>query len=202
MIFAFDMDETLTMGDMVAESSKEMLDEGKLDKVYTSADIRSWNMKPLPQELIDRIVVNFKDPEKAVWSRKIIQGVYYFISTIKATGHFAYVITSRPSSLQKETRKYLSYHFKDMIDNVFFTNPSDDVPKDDPPTKIDALKLVGPDVYFDDNLEYCKQALSLNIDTYLITNKRTPWNHKDIPENLKTLKCLSHFDPHNYWELL
>lgn len=175
MRFAFDIDETIVKGDIIPQACDIVLAEGhKLDKLYTEADCADFGLSNFPQVLREKIFDMFSDPKYAVWEKVLIEGVYYFLYTLHKMGHEIYLVTSRPASTHEASRKFFNQKLP-FINGLFFSNQQ--LISVDGVSKSKILELLGPDVYFDDAPVYVEEAVSMGIETYMVQNKRTSWNH-------------------------
>lgn len=198
MKFLFDLDETLVWGDIISLTSAELLRKGIIDRLYTNQDIHSYDLKDLPELLRERIFARFADPQY-VWAKHPIPGVYAFLWFLETKNHETGMVTARPKSIHTETARFMKARFPGIEFELGLEYVNEDDDLKDLPSKMTKLKEIAPDYYFDDNARYCAEAKQLNINTYLITNKHTPWNHefaesqKALPDPVKTLRNVSFF---------
>lgn len=185
MRFLFDLDETLVEGDLISLASAELLRDGFIDRLYTNRDVKNYDLRDLPELLRTRVFDKFADP-RYVWYKYPIAGVYYMLSFLENNGHETGIVTARPSPILKETTRFLRGRFPNLEFDlgINFVNSTDDANGGSMPSKMEKLKEISPDFYFDDNVDYCIQSKNLGIETYLISNKHTPWNHQ-FAENQK-----------------
>lgn len=188
MKFLFDLDETLVGGDMISNASSELMRNGLIDRQYTNKDSLNYDLRDLPDLVRARTLQRFSDPYY-VWYKHPIPGSFYLLRFLEDQGHITGIITARPKPLQLETIRFLRARFPSIAfeSGINFVNSTDTVGDKGMPTKIDFLRKALPDYYFDDCVEYCIQAKSLDIKTYLISNKHTPWNHEFAKEQLAAL---------------
>lgn len=181
----FDLDDTLVSGDIIADVSAKMVKDNLINKLYSNADITNYDLRDLPENLKDRVKRAFADPEY-VWIKKPIVGSYYFLYYLSMTEHEIGIITARPASTTGETIRFIHARFPGISFKlgIHIINNNNQIDMTNIPTKEDKLKEIQPDFYFDDNQDYCMQSHNLGIETYLVSNKQTPWNH-DFATQLK-----------------
>jgi FMN phosphatase YigB (HAD superfamily) len=176
--FLFDLDETLVGGDIVSATSVRLLKDNLIDRLYTNRDVKNYNLSDLPSLLRQRVISNFSDPEY-VWYKQPIPGALYFLKYLESLGHSTGILTARPAPIHAETVKFLRARFQDIEFDLGINFVNDDEKmKSIAPSKTETLSEINSDYYFDDNIDYCKQAQALNIKTFLISNKHTAWNHE------------------------
>ena len=190
MKFCFDLDETLVKGDVITQASRILLVEGKCDKIYTNRDVTTWDLAGIPKAVKEKTLELFNDPIYAVHKKKLIPGVQIFVNFVKSCGHEVYILTARPESCWEDTIKFIGKTFgDDVFKSVNCVNGGF-------ASKLPALAKINPDYYFDDNIGFCEESRKLGINTYLISNEYTRWNHKLVHEDIKRLKniCFFPFD--------
>lgn len=186
--FLFDLDETLVTGDLIKVASQQLLENGQIDRVYTNFDVQDYDLTGLPNQLKTRVLDLFNDPLFAAEPKYIIESVYSFIYSIQAMGCRLGILTCRPRHLRVATLTNLGREFPGIIwdEGVHFSSNA---------SKLELLKQLMPDYFFDDRLEFCNESAQLGIKTYLITNKYCPWNtNKPTHKDVVRLKCVSKFD--------
>lgn len=178
MKFVFDLDDTLVAGDIVRDVSSKMLREDLIDRVYSNEDLTDYDLRDLPPAVKLRVTKAFADPEY-VWTKKPIVGSYYFLHYLTAMNHEIGVVTARPATNKGETLRFMSarFPFIDFSLGIHVINSENQIDMKNIPSKKQKLEELNPDFYFDDNAEYCTQAFGLGIETFLVSNKQTPWNH-------------------------
>jgi hypothetical protein len=174
----FDLDDTVVSGDIVSYCAAKLLSRNLIDKLYTNRDIQNYDLRDLPPLLRERVLQAFSDPDY-VWMKAPIAGAFYFLKSLEANNHKTGILTSRPLLIRDETFRFMSARFPNVqfelgINFACTKNQADMV---NIPDKLKVLKTINPDYFFDDNSEYCVQAKENGINTYLISNKYTPWNH-------------------------
>lgn len=177
--FLFDLDDTLVRGDIIAAVSKNLYENDAIDRIYTNKDVKNFALDGLPDRVKEATKTAFCDPEY-VWIKEPLPGCYYFLRTLEAENHSIGILTSRPNTLLRETSAFITARFPRLAFDldINFCNDKSDIDVHNLPSKYEKLKELDPDFYFDDNETYCKSSLSLNIMTFLISNKFTPWNHE------------------------
>lgn len=198
MKFVFDLDDVLVESCVVSIASAQLYDEGKLNKLYTYKDINDFEFSNLPKVLVDRIYFLFNDIKFAVWSKKPIKGAYNFLLLLKKLNHNVIVLTSRPITLKDDSEKYLNKYFPNVIDDFLMADTSTCGYNGNGHPKKESLKKLKPDFFFDDCQYHVKDSIDLNINTYMIRNKYTTYNHKFTYLNLKTLTNIAFFPIKNY----
>jgi hypothetical protein len=181
----FDLDDTLVAGDIIADVCSKMIRDGLIDKLYTNLDVKSYDLRDLPASLQSRVKRAFADPDY-VWLKRPISGSYYFLRFLSETGHDIGIITARPTTTTDETIRFLTarFHHVNFKLGIHVINNHNQIDMTNIPTKKEKLAELKPDFYFDDNADYCTQAHELGIETFLVSNKQTPWNH-DFAKELK-----------------
>lgn len=173
-----DFDETLVTGDIIKDVSIEMHNERKIDKIYTGKDVDSFDLTGLPENLKERVLEAFSE-SKYYKTKKAIPEAYHFLCALKMNGHRLSVLTARPITLKMTTIVTLVEQFPNVsFDNILFANKEESVKLGNArPNKAVELEKHRPDYYFDDSIEYCNMAAELGIESYLISNTYTAWNH-------------------------
>jgi len=179
MKFMFDLDDTLVSGDVIADVSAKMLRDGLIDRPYSNANVSKYDLSDLPENLRERIKRAFADPDY-VWLKRPIVGSYYFLWYLNENSHDIGIITARPASTTNETVRFIKARFPNITFRlgIHVINQHNQIDMKNIPTKQDKLSETKPDFYFDDNSDYCMQAHNLGIETFLVSNKQTPWNHE------------------------
>lgn len=179
MKFLFDLDDTLVCGDIIEDISMKMYSEHKIDRIYTNNDAKHYDLRDLPMELAERVKKAFADPEY-VWIKKPIKGALYFLHYLYHYKQEVGIVTARPITTKKETFKFLAARFHGICFDlgIHFANVQNCIDMVNLPSKGEILEDIAPDVYFDDNINYCLEAQKLGIKTYIVSNKFTPWNHE------------------------
>lgn len=178
MKFMFDLDETLIQGDLISITCAELLRKGLIDRLYTNRDVKYYDLRDLPELLRSRVIDRFSDPDY-VWFKHPIPGTFCFLWTLENLGHKTGVVTARPKPIQGETTRFIRARFPEVEFDlgINFVNTAESM-EDEMPSKMQFLRQTVPNFYFDDNVDYCVESKELGLDTYLISNKHTPWNHK------------------------
>lgn len=183
MKFLFDLDDTLVKGDIIQLVSTKMFVEKKLDKIYTNADVSSYDLSGLPLVLSSKVKSEFANPEH-VWAKSPIPGANYFLSYLERCNHQIGIVTARPVTTKKETEKFLKARFNGINFDlgIWFANHKNEIDMVNMPNKTTVFYKINPTYYFDDNVEYCEAAQAMGIKTFLLSNKHTPWNHTKAQE--------------------
>lgn len=187
---------------MIARAAYELIREKKINRIYTGADTDDFKMSNLPEIVRDRACKLFSDPMAGCIDKNPIQGVYYFLYFLEVEGYDLGIVTSRPKPLHEPTRYIVHRDFKNINFNlgIHFANNADNCDLANTSTKLELLKELKPDVYFDDYLPYCDEAVKAGaLISYLIQNKHTGWNKKATStDDIKTIKNVSHVDWRDY----
>lgn len=187
MIFCFDLDETLVRGCVITQASRILAAAGEIDRIYTGKDVTSWELDGLPDRVKEKTLELFNDKHYAVQNKKPIVGVEVFLNYLKTKGHELHILTARPASLHGDTTEYILRVFGvGMFKQITCVDGCNN-------RKIMALAKINPDYYFDDNISYCEEARLLGIDTYMISNEHTPWNHYIVHHEITRIKNVSFF---------
>lgn len=198
MKFVFDLDEVLVVGDIIEAVSKKLLQEEKCDRIYTGKDASTLTMTGIPEYVRELVIKAFSDPHYAIHLKSFIPEAYYFLSTLKRQGHQLYVLTARPVHLKSETISSLSLQFApEQFDDIIFANSKNTIDyTDSRPNKKKKLADLKPNFYFDDCIDYCNDAAELDIESYLISNAHTGWNHDrtHLDPRVKVIKHVGKFD--------
>jgi acid phosphatase class B len=204
MNLVFDLDETLVKGDVIQNVSMDMLLRGEIDRVYTGMDVVDFKLTGLPSSLKCKVIKAFSDPVYACFKKEPIPEAYYMIKALLDGSGFEntwiYIVTARPKHLYDLTCKQVQSFFDLDASFIHFANTKTEILLDDRPNKSDILKTLEADVYFDDSIEYCNQAVSAGIpDVYLISNSYTGWNQnqQELNLNVKVIKNVAQFDYRN-----
>ena len=184
-IMCFDLDEVLVKYDIITQASRILMVDGVIDKIYTNKDITSWELAGIPEIVKTKTYELFSNPEYAVWKKKPIPGVELFLDYLQFKKHELHILTSRPECCHNDT-----YEF---VKKVFGTNIKTTCVSDPGKSKLHNLAIINPDYYFDDNITFCEESRLLGINTYLISNEYTPWNHKLIHGDITRIKNVAFF---------
>jgi len=178
MKFIFDLDDCLVSGDTIASLAAKLFRQGLVDKLYTNQDIMHYDLRDLPDLLRARANQEFSEAEY-VWHKFPIPGANFFLHYIETSDHETGIVTARPTAVEEETRRFVIARFPGIQFSLgisFVNKGVSDM--GNMPNKLELLKKLAPDYFFDDNADYCSQAKAAGIKTYLISNKYTPWNHE------------------------
>lgn len=201
MKFLFDFDETLVIGDMIKIVSESLYIDGSIDRVYSNQDLLEYSTTDLPAALQEDLSTAFQKPE-FVWVKTVMPGTYALLMALEALGHQTGILTARTINIREETIKYLHVNFPRVkfALGINFCNVTNDTNFDTSPSKLGILKEIQPDYYFDDHIKYCLQAQSIGITTFLVSNKHTPWNHKEVlPAGITRIKNAAFLNPKIIW---
>lgn len=137
----------------------------KYGESYTHYDVNDWNFSNFPEHIREDIFAQFKNPE-FMCHLKPIYGAFQTIRDWHSVGHKIYLITSRDFSIRRQTEDLIRKEFLDLVEDVGFVGQDN---------KKAALKYYRITDFIDD---YCvEDGLDLKINTWMITNNRTIYNH-------------------------
>ena len=111
------------------------------------------------------------------------------VASLRSGAIKMFVITSRPSLVEKFTLSWLEYYFPKMFDEVIFTNKTMDLQLWN---KENFLKQLDLDIFVDDNVENCLWAIKTGVKKVFLLDK--PWNQgsTDTVKRIKTMKEILH----------
>lgn len=197
-LFVFDLDETLVGGDVIEAVSHSMINNKQLDRVYTGADVTTWDLDGIPDILKKAVFEAFSDKYYGCMMKRPIPESYYFLSALTLYKCKISILTARPKNLENLTIKKLKLDFPRIkFEDIIFANNGNAISTGaNRINKYDALKKLNPDFFFDDAIEYCNSSASLGINTFLISNKYSGWNHNQskLDNKVKVLKHIGKFD--------
>ena len=195
----FDLDETLYIGDIVKIACDQLVKEGKIPPGKLSgSDVNDFAFSNFPPIIRDRIFELFKDPIIAAIDKTPVKGSYSLIYYLKYVKNWEIgILTARPQQLHEVTRFCLWRDFPNITWDFFgFANNTKG--HDSAVSKRKLLDIWKPDYYFDDYLEFCREAEYAGVPyVYLIKNKHTGWNQstdKSVYINIKQIKSIVEFD--------
>lgn len=196
--FLFDLDETIYTGDLVSVASCELVRQGEqLSKIYTGKDITSFpKMAGIPNCVKEKTIELFGDPYWAAIAKEPLPGAFALLKVLSNTGCEIGTLTARPPSTHEATRYALWRDFPTIKIKAMFANKEGN--GGTPVSKLDMIRDWNPDVYFDDHVEYCKQAAKCMKESgqiFLVQNGHTPWNHlENLPAKVKPVKSILDYD--------
>ncbi len=195
MRYGIDLDDTAITGDLILEASMLLLKDRLIDKIYTGKDVTSYELSGIPKIVKEKTIELFSIPLYAVWKKRPIQGTESFLELLRLRHHEVFIITARPIICHEETKDYVEKTFFIPRNNIFCVGTNSE--NTFTTSKASVLSSLDLNYYMDDNIAHCKEAVKLDIDTYLITNSYTPWNHNYIDKRIKKLKNICFF-PYKY----
>ena len=193
MKIAFDLDETLVYGDIIAEAGRQ------LGIQCSNKNVTTFDLSGIPKPIKQRAIELFSSVEYAVYKKKFFPGIFYFLDWCSPY-HEIHIITSRPAILRHPTINMFRREGLNLSNIDFhFPNSSKEMKVgDDRPSKLDVFNQLSLDMYFDDSIEYCKEAITAGIEqVFLISNKNTTWNHKKCDQRIRRIKSVVDIEP---WE--
>jgi len=115
-------------------------------------------------------------------SIKPLEGAQEAIQTLKQN-HSLFVVTARPETMEKQTRRWLDKHFPNAFQDVVFTNHwADDC---ETISKGDVCNKFNADIHIEDNIDYAKECINGKRRIFLMNQ---PWNQDDnLPPDITRL---------------
>lgn len=169
MKIGIDLDSTLVETHAAAVAAIELGYE------IGNKDVTRWNHLNFPEDLRARIMQYFLDPEHMCTLAKPIEGSQETIKKWVNAGHEIILITARAEPIRKGTIEMVNRLYPEIKDINFVGMDQ---------SKISVMLEKNVDCWIDDAPHGVLDSLSLNIDTYLISNNYTKYNWivKDNPE--------------------
>ena len=191
----FDLDETLVYGDIIKEAGRQ------LGFICNNSDVTTLNLDGIPPPVRDKAIELFSDPIHAALNKKFLPGIPYLLKYLYDETYFSvHIITSRPEHLLAPTVSM--FKASSIIPNRFkfhFPNKEIDIKlTDNRPKKLDIITKLKLDMYFDDAVCHCDEAIAAGVhQVFLVSNKHTPWNHGVIDKRIRRIKSILDL---NSWE--
>jgi len=153
----------------------------KFGESYNHYDISDWSFSNLPEHIRQDIFQQFKNPD-FMCRLHSLPGAFSTIRDWHSAGHRIFLITSRDFSIRRQTEDMIRKEFLDLVEEVGFVGHDN---------KKAALKYYRITDFIDD---YCvEDGLELKINTWLITNEKTVYNHsKRTDMRLNQAAALKH----------
>lgn len=169
MKIVVDLDDTLFMNDVVINTTKEF------GYTFTRSDIKTWNLQEIPQVCKDEIHRRWKDVNYMC----TLLPVENSQNIIKqwSIQHQIYCVTSRKKCVEHSTKIMVKHYFPEIIETYVVEG-----------SKINTLKKIKPDLFIDDS-PYIVDAIKIGINSIMISNKYTPYNHY-LRNSVKWVKSL------------
>ena len=129
-----------------------------------------WPMSNFPKNIRDELWKRFNSTYYMCHSDVVapIKNSIKKLRDWKKEKHELIIITARNKEIRLETRKMINKLFP-MITKIYFVSCGE--------KKENVLKRLKLDVWIDDNPTDVLSAIKLGIDTYLISNEKTKYNH-------------------------
>jgi uncharacterized HAD superfamily protein len=119
-----------------------------------------------------------------------VDGALIALQRLKAEGATLYVVTSRQQVIEEATKEWLSRHYLNIFDGVYFGNHYALEGKSI--SKPDMCKLCGAHVLIDDNLGYAQQCAAANIRVILFDHEGAyPWNKTEAELHVNIVRLHS-----------
>ena len=161
-IIAFDLDDTLVKTDVVSLASKKF---GYTK--YSDLTKRDWRFTSFPEDLRKEIFRMFSSSKYMCYLANPIDGSQNLLKELKEAGFKLIIITARVKKLKRATKNLVKKYFPE-IDDVYFVDIVE--------TKKNLFKKLKIDYWVDDAPHEIKNALTLGIKSFMISNKNTNYN--------------------------
>lgn len=153
-----DLDNVLIVPNFMEVASE------RLGTDISEEDITVYDFANFPENVRKVIFECFNDPEIMCKNYKIIEGVKEWVAE-QAKNHNVYIITARNESVKDATLALIHEHFPDVL-SVFFEN-----------RKSETMNLYDNVLFVDDSPGNILNALDSGIESVLVSNKYTKYNH-------------------------
>lgn len=141
-------------------------------------------------EELERRVVDFYHSE-AHHNAKPVRGAPEAVRELSKNNSLV-VITSRPQFIKEKTLEWLTRHYGDLFDQVYFTNlfAGGGAKK----TKAEVCRELGVDVFVDDHIDYARDVAQTGKKVLLYN---APWNQSDeLHPNITRVESWDHILSH------
>lgn len=176
-IIGFDLDDTLVKTDIIRLASEKF---GYTK--YSDLTKRDWRFTNFPEDLRKEIFRMYASPKYMSYLANPIDGARELMKELKKQGFTIYIITARVSRLKRSSKNLVKKLFPE-VDSVYFVDILE--------TKKELFKKLKLDFWVDDAPHEIKNALTLGIKSFMISNKNTNynWNMKKAA-GLKSIKSV------------
>lgn len=135
---------------------------------YKEEDSKSWNMEMFPEDLMKKVKEYFSNPVVMCDKVKVIPEAQQKVREWYDKRYDLHIITARVEKIRYKTIEMLAQHYPE-IKRVHFVDYNE--------SKQDILIKIKPDVFIDDGPHNILDAMEVGINTILISNKYTKYNH-------------------------
>ncbi len=135
---------------------------------YKEEDSQSWNMEFFPEDLRLKTLEHYSDPVVMCDKIKIIPEAQKKVREWYDKRYDLHIITARVDNIRFKTLEMLSIHYPE-IKTIHFVDFNE--------SKSVILDKINPDLFIDDAWHNVKDALNLDINTVMVSNKYTKHNH-------------------------
>jgi len=177
-IIGIDLDSTLIETHAAAVASEQ------LGYPYKNKDVTHWNHLNFPEDLRKKIMDHFLDPHHMCDQALPIEKSQQTIKQWSDAGHTIVLITARAEPIRAKTIEMVNRLYPEIKDINFVGMDQ---------SKKDVMIEKEIDFWIDDAPHGIIDALSLGIDTYLVSNNYTKYNWivKDKPELKGVVKIVA-----------
>lgn len=180
-VLGFDLDTTLLDSSLVEVTARE------LGYNFTQKDIQDWYFSTFPNDLKEAIIKRFYDPYFMCDPKfnKPVNGANKRLKELKKQGNKLILITARTESIRFRSRLLINKFFP-SIHRVRFVEFGQ--------SKEKIFKQEKLDYWIDDNPDDCTNAIKIGINTFMVCNEYTKYNHsiKGI-KGLNLIKTVNDF---------
>lgn len=142
-------------------------------------DVKSWELYELPEDVRQEVLKRFTLKEY-MCNLQPIKGGYNKLLEWYAHGHKLNCITSRSLKIKYETEEMIKNTYP-VIEKIIVIDGGD---------KTQYLKQENADLFIDDNPTHVKNSINAGIQSVLISNKNTQYNHSFSMPNLMKAKSI------------
>jgi uncharacterized HAD superfamily protein len=138
-------------------------------------DVKSYFFNQIWGGTIEEAIKKVNDFHNSVYSKKI-PPIIYSVSSIDILSkeNELFVVTSRPSFLEKETEVWLDKFFQNKFSRIFHSSNHYSKAENSGKSKLEICRELNAYALIDDSLDYIKQCTSTNIKGILFGDY--PWN--------------------------
>jgi len=141
-------------------------------------DIKTYFFNQVWGGTIEETIKKVNNFHNSVYSQKIIPIIYSVSSIdILSKENELFVVTSRASFLEKETKIWLDKFFQNKFSGIFHSSNHYTQVENSGKNKLEICRELNASVLIDDSLDYIKQCASTNIKGILFGDY--PWNRYD-----------------------
>jgi len=147
---------------------------------YKEQDNKDWNFSIFPEDLRQKVFQFFDDPFIMCDHVKVIPGCQDKLEEWVHKGYSLEVVTARREKIRHKTVEMIHTKFPQIsvVNFVAFDE-----------SKKEILKKINPDLFIDDAPHNILDALEIGINTTMISNKYTLYNHH-LRDKVKWVKAI------------